>query len=103
MAGKEDSLEKIRKKRWIFRAIAGVSILYMSIQFFSVQLQIKENKEVLEQLEVQVNDQSALNTEYEYLLEQGNDPNYMEKRARDDKSLQMVYPGEQVFYDTTDD
>lgn len=100
---KENPLDKIRRKRRIFRAVSVVVILYTGIQVASTQVQIGENQKKLQELETKVMDQTALNGEYEYLLEKGNDPDYMEKRARDDKSLQMVYPGEQVFYDTTDD
>lgn len=103
MAEKENSLDKIRKKRRIFRVIATIAILYLGIQAISVQMQSKENQATLDQLEAETTAQTTLNAEYENLLEKGNDPDYMEKRARDDKSLQMVYPGEQVFYDTTDD
>lgn len=103
MANKGDTLEKSKRKRLIFRVIALVALAYMLLQTFLVQMQINDNKKTIANLDIQLADQQDQNEEYEYLLQQGNNPDYMEERAREDKSLQMVYPGEQVFYDTTDE
>ncbi len=71
---------------------------YFIISLISVQLDIREKKQELENVQQTYEEVSQENAELKELAENEDEDSYMERIARD--VLGYVLPGESVYYDT---
>lgn len=87
-----------RDRRTLFRLVSTVLLLYALAHFAAAQLRLTQTEELAEELAAQ---RAALEAEHAALrarVLEGEDPEALEKRAREE--LGLVRPGEIVFYFT---
>lgn len=102
MDRKTDDISNGKKKRSTSR-LANILIIVAAIvllaNFFSLYGQIKEKKEKYSALEQMYNEELVIKSEYEYLLDDNNKLEYIERIARE--KYGYVAPGERAFYDSS--
>ena len=94
--------EKKRRKRSTsfitnFLIIAAAAVLLAN--FFSVYSKIGEKKQRYRELEKIYEQALELNAEYQYLLDEDNQLEYIERIARE--KYGYIAPGERAFYDSS--
>ena len=72
---------------------------YLLVSFISLQVEISAKKAALEELTGQYEQQLAENAELQAVLDGGNEEEYIERIAREQRGY--VYPDERVYYDVT--
>ncbi len=96
---KKGNTAKKRRGSIAARVIVVVFVLYFSFLLVSLRLQIGERREELEQLQ-QIRDELEIsNGEYQSLIDEEMDEEYIIRVARSELGLAM--PGERVFIDTS--
>lgn len=70
---------------------------YLIYELVNVQIQISENKAVLDSLNESVELQRTVNEDLNRLISMGDDEEYMKRIARE--LYNFVYPEETVFFD----
>lgn len=99
---KKDKLEHKKKGRATSYALrillvaAAVVLIANCVSLFS---QVKEKKEKYNSLERLYQEELVLKNEYEYLLDEKNQLEYIERIARE--RYGYVAPGERAFYDSS--
>ncbi|MBC8569801.1 FtsB family cell division protein [Zongyangia hominis] len=73
--------------------------IYLVASIVGQQLEIREKKALLANVQQQCQTQEMENMEVQRLLSQGDDRSYVEKVARD--KLDYAYPDEKVFVDAS--
>ena len=98
--GKTVAVKKEKAKKDIFLRLAVVAFgVYTIATLVTQQIEIREQKAYLENIQQQCEAQEMENLEVERLLSQGDDESYVEKVARD--KLDYAYPDEKVFVDAS--
>ena len=98
--GKTVAVKKEKAKKHIFLRLAVVAFgVYTIATLVTQQIEIREQKAYLENIQQQCEAQEMENLEVERLLSQGDDKSYVEKVARD--KLDYAYPDEKVFVDAS--
>lgn len=102
MSDSENIKKKRKKKRATSRfvnALMIVAAIVLLANFFSLCGQLKEKKEKYDVLEQMYQEELLIKNEYEYLLDDKNRLEYIERIARE--KYGYVAPGERAFYDSS--
>ncbi|MDD6022479.1 MAG: septum formation initiator family protein [Acutalibacteraceae bacterium] len=102
MSDSENIKKKRKKKRATSRfvnALMIVAAIVLLANFFSLCGQLKEKKEKYDALEQMYQEELLIKNEYEYLLDDKNRLEYIERIARE--KYGYVAPGERAFYDSS--
>ncbi len=95
--------KKIKKQNRPFGIIITVMVLtvflYLFFTFASLRTDMKEKKAKILELSAQYEQQIAENNELQKLIDDGNEQQYIEHIARQQRGY--VYPDERVYYDIT--
>lgn len=90
--------KRARKRRSVILLAAGMVVFgIMSGVIASTQIDIKNQKQVLEKVSAQYELQLKANDELERRINEENEEQYMERIARE--QLDMVMPGEKTYYE----
>lgn len=91
--------KKKRSRSFILTLSLIVIMGYFIITLIHLQIEIKDKKEVANQLNQQYATQELRKEELEHILNDDDQSKYIERIARD--VLGYVLPGERVYYDTS--
>lgn len=83
----------------IITVMTLTAFLYLIFTFASLRSDMKDKKEKLLNLSAQYEQQVAENNELQKLIDNGNEREYIEHIARQQRGY--VYPDERVYYDIT--
>lgn len=101
MAQKKSAPVKKRKQQKSFILTLALVLLvgYFIITIISLQVEIRDRKEVKEQLDIEYEQILADNERLQAIVDSEDKGDYMEQIARE--KLGFVMPNEKVFYDIT--
>ncbi len=87
-----------KRKRRIVVIVAVIAVtIYVGISMVFITNSYREKSQEIQQVQQQIDEQTVLNQEYQALIDQGVDDEYIQKLARE--KLGLVYPDERVFID----
>ena len=87
-----------KRKRRIVVIVAVIAItIYVGISMVFITNSYREKSREIQQVQQQIDEQTVLNQEYQALIDQGVDDEYIQKLARE--KLGLVYPDERVYID----
>lgn len=87
-----------KRKRRIVVIVAVIAItIYVGISMVFITNSYREKNQEIQQVQQQIDEQTVLNQEYQELIDQGVDDEYIQKLARE--KLGLVYPDERVYID----
>lgn len=91
---------KIKKnKRSILVAILVFAVFcYFIATFISLRIKVREREEANAELQSQYNQQIEDNEQLSKVIEEGDEADYIERKAREDYGY--AKPGERVYYDS---
>ncbi|MFY9198239.1 MAG: septum formation initiator family protein [Acutalibacteraceae bacterium] len=93
-------MSKKKRSRSFILTLSLIAIMgYFIITLIHLQIEIKDKKEVANQLNQQYATQELRKEELEHILNDDDQSKYIERIARD--VLGYVLPGERVYYDTS--
>lgn len=93
-------MSKKKRSRSFILTLSLIAIMgYFIITLVHLQLEIKNKKELANQVNQQYESQELKKEEFEQILNDGDQSKYIERVARD--VLGYVLPGERVYYDTS--
>jgi len=93
-------VSKKKRSRSFILTLSLIAIMgYFIITLVHLQLEIKNKKELANQVNQQYESQELKKEEFEQILNDGDQSKYIERVARD--VLGYVLPGERVYYDTS--
>jgi cell division protein FtsB len=93
-------VSKKKRSRSFILTLSLIAIMgYFIITLIHLQIEIKDKKEVANQLNQQYATQELRKEELEHILNDDDQSKYIERIARD--VLGYVLPGERVYYDTS--
>lgn len=95
--GKE-SIMKLKRAGIITKIVIFALITYASVTLINLRAQIENARATQDELEQQVTEKETSNAELKYEIEHSDDNDTIADVARD--NLNLVAPGEKVFYDT---
>ncbi len=95
----EETRVKTKKAGFITKLVILILIGYLSITLLNIRSQIKEAQGKYESLKTQIVSQEAKNAVLEEHLANRDDPQTILDIAKE--KLELVEPGEVIFYDTT--
>lgn len=100
MKGMKVLAKKGRKRRSFILTLALLAVLgYFVITLINLQIEIKDKKQVLNDVNTQCQTQELKNKEYKQIIKDGENSQYIERVARD--VLGYVLPGERVYCNTS--
>ena len=87
-----------KRKRRIVVIVAVVALtIYVGIMMIYITNSYREKNREIQQVQQQIDEQTVLNQEYQEMIDQGVDDEYIQKLARE--KLGLVYPDERVYID----
>ena len=87
-----------KRKRRIVVIVAVIAItIYVGISMVFITNSYREKSREIQQVQQQIDEQTVLNQEYQAMIDQGVDDEYIQKLARE--KLGLVYPDELVYID----
>ena len=87
-----------KRKRRIVVIVAVIAItIYVGISMVFITNSYREKSRDIQQVQQQIDEQTVLNQEYQAMIDQGVDDEYIQKLARE--KLGLVYPDERVYID----
>ena len=87
-----------KRKRRIVVIVAVIAVtIYVGISMVFITNSYREKSQEIQQVQQQIDEQTVLNQEYQALIDQGVDDEYIQKLARE--KLGLVYPDERVYID----
>ncbi|HIU41510.1 MAG TPA: septum formation initiator family protein [Candidatus Egerieicola faecale] len=87
-----------KRKRRIVVIVAVIAItIYVGISMVFITNSYREKNQEIQQVQQQIDEQTVLNQEYQEMIDQGVDDEYIQKLARE--KLGLVYPDERVYID----
>ena len=87
-----------KRKRRIVVIVAVVALtIYVGIMMIFITNSYREKNREIQQVQQQIDEQAVLNQEYQEMIDQGVDDEYIQKLARE--KLGLVYPDERVYID----
>ena len=87
-----------KRKRRIVVIVAVIAItIYVGISMVYITNSYREKSREIQQVQQQIDEQTVLNQEYQAMIDQGVDDEYIQKLARE--KLGLVYPDERVYID----
>ncbi|HIR41728.1 MAG TPA: septum formation initiator family protein [Candidatus Egerieicola pullicola] len=87
-----------KRKRRIVVIVAVIAItIYVGISMVFITNSYREKSQEIQQVQQQIDEQTVLNQEYQAMIDQGVDDEYIQKLARE--KLGLVYPDERVYID----
>ena len=87
-----------KRKRRIVVIVAVIAItIYVGISMVFIANSYREKSREIQQVQQQIDEQTVLNQEYQAMIDQGVDDEYIQKLARE--KLGLVYPDERVYID----
>ena len=87
-----------KRKRRIVVIVAVIAItIYVGISMVFITNSYREKNQEIQQVQQQIYEQTVLNQEYQEMIDQGVDDEYIQKLARE--KLGLVYPDERVYID----
>ena len=87
-----------KRKRRIVVIVAVIAItIYVGISMVFITNSYREKNQEIQQVQQQIDEQTVLNQEYQEMIDQGVDDEYIQKLARE--KLGLVYPVERVYID----
>ena len=87
-----------KRKRRIVVIVAVIAItIYVGISMVFITNSYREKSREIQQVQQQIDEQTVLNQEYQAVIDQGVDDEYIQKLARE--KLGLVYPDERVYID----
>lgn len=87
-----------KRKRRIVVIVAVIAItIYVGISMVFITNSYREKSREIQQVQQQIDEQTVLNQEYQEMIDQGVDDEYIQKLARE--KLGLVYPDERVYID----
>ncbi len=87
-----------KRKRRIVVIVAVIAItIYVGISMVFITNSYREKSREIQQVQQQIDEQTVLNQEYQAMIDQGVDDEYIQKLARE--KLGLVYPDERVYID----
>ena len=87
-----------KRKRRIVVIVAVIAItIYVGISMVFITNSYREKSQEIQQVQQQIDEQAVLNQEYQAMIDQGVDDEYIQKLARE--KLGLVYPDERVYID----
>lgn len=87
-----------KRKRRIVLIVAVIAItIYVGISMVFITNSYREKNQEIQQVQQQIDEQTVLNQEYQEMIDQGVDDEYIQKLARE--KLGLVYPDERVYID----
>lgn len=93
-------MSKKKRSRSFILTLSLIAIMgYFIITLIHLQIEIKDKKEMANQLNQQYAMQELRKEELEHILDDEDQSKYIERIARD--VLGYVLPGERVYYDTS--
>ncbi len=91
--------KRVQKRSFILTLALVLLVGYFIITIIDLQLEIRERKEVKEQLDTEYEQLLADNERLQAIVDSEDKGDYMEQVARE--KLGFVMPNEKVFYDIT--
>ena len=88
---------KKRKRRIVVIVAVIAIIIYVGISMVFITNSYREKNQEIQQVQQQIDEQTVLNQEYQEMIDQGVDDEYIQKLARE--KLGLVYPDERVYID----
>ena len=88
-----------KKGGFIPRIVVLIFVVYFSFLLVSLQLEIENRKREITSLSAQIETMSIKKDEYQALIDQEIDEEYIIRTARN--QLGMALPGERIFIDTS--
>ncbi len=98
-AKKKKSAPKTQKFSFILAVCLLLVAGYFIISLINTQMEIKERKDEIEQLDAQYQQQIAENESLQNVIDNDDRDSYIERVARE--KLGYVMPGEKVYYNVT--
>ena len=87
-----------KRERRIVVIVAVIAItIYVGISMVFITNSYREKNQEIQQVQQQIDEQTVLNQEYQEMIDQGVDDEYIQKLARE--KLGLVYPDERVYID----
>lgn len=87
-----------KRKRRIVVIVAVIAItIYVGISMVFITNSYREKNQEIQQVQQQIDERTVLNQEYQEMIDQGVDDEYIQKLARE--KLGLVYPDERVYID----
>ena len=87
-----------KRTRRIVVIVAVIAItIYVGISMVFITNSYREKNQEIQQVQQQIDEQTVLNQEYQEMIDQGVDDEYIQKLARE--KLGLVYPDERVYID----
>ena len=87
-----------KRKRRIVVIVAVIAItIYVGISMVFITNSYRDKSQEIQQVQQQIDEQTVLNQEYQAMIDQGVDDEYIQKLARE--KLGLVYPDERVYID----
>lgn len=87
-----------KRKRRIVVIVAVIAVtIYVGISMVFITNSYREKNQEIQQVQQQIDEQTVLNQEYQEMIDQGVDDEYIQKLARE--KLGLVYPDERVYID----
>lgn len=87
-----------KRTRRIVVIVAVIAItIYVGISMVFITNSYREKSREIQQVQQQIDEQTVLNQEYQAMIDQGVDDEYIQKLARE--KLGLVYPDERVYID----
>lgn len=87
-----------KRKRRIVVIVAVIAVtIYVGISMVFITNSYREKNQEIQQVQQQIDEQTVLNQEYQEMIDQGVDDEYIQKLARE--KLGLVYPNERVYID----
>ena len=96
---KAETKEKKRSISYFAVFVIAVAMIVMIANFISVYSKIGEKQQIYRELEMKYEEASKLNAEYQYLLDEDNQLEYIERIARE--KYGYIAPGERAFFDSS--
>lgn len=88
---------KKRKRRIVVIVVVIAITIYVGISMVFITNSYREKNQEIQQVQQQIDEQTVLNQEYQEMIDQGVDDEYIQKLARE--KLGLVYPDERVYID----
>ena len=88
---------KKRKRRIVVIVVVIAVTIYVGISMVFITNSYREKNQEIQQVQQQIDEQTVLNQEYQEMIDQGVDDEYIQKLARE--KLGLVYPDERVYID----
>ncbi len=87
-----------KRKRRIVVIVAMIAVtIYVGISLVYITNSYREKSQEIQEIQQQIDEQTVLNQEYQEMIDQGVDDEYIEKLAQE--KLGLVYPDERVYID----